>query len=43
MEIAQESFDAFVTMQTTYNQFIVFGLALIAGCIIASMVMRFFK
>lgn len=40
--ITQESIDNFVHMQTNYNQFIIFGLAVIAGCIIASVVMRYF-
>ena len=40
--VTQESFDSYVQQQSSYNQFIIFGLAVIAGCIIASVVMRFF-
>lgn len=43
MGITQESFDAFVQMQTSYNQFFIFGLALVAGCVLGSMIMRFFR
>jgi hypothetical protein len=40
--VSQESFDAFATSQNLYNQVNIIAMAIIAGCILASLVMRWF-